>query len=448
MSGAKPLLIVTPFFSPQSHAAVFRAHKLAKYLPEYGWQPNVVTVDTNYHFNEDPALLRELPPSVEIHTARYIETTLRGLRMALGGRSRTYRTLNPGGDSAEPQRRTPAARPSIATRGYNYLRHRYIEVPDEHRTWISPAVGVARRLIRAKGIRLVYTSGMPFSSHAIGLALKADGCRWVADFRDPMAHGAKFLSNFPAVARRQKDIVRRTLNEADAVTGTSAGYPLLMKDYFPHARQTMQYIPTGLDQALLPPDDGMPVRPWPYLIFTGEFQTEYDDYFFEVLSLAMRSPSVAAKGYRVIIAGHLTLNQARVSPRLAKYGLSDVVEFVPHQAQSGLYHLIRHSVATLLIPGHTSHWWNHFAKLVDYIALRKPVVAVVPDPSDARSALSKSGLGVFLDGAPEKAAVRLAEFLSNPSACQVLDDDVCEQHTVRRQVQAFAEIFERLTLDQ
>ena len=49
----RSVLIVTPFFAPQNHAAVFRAYKLAKYLPQFGWKPIVLTVDTQYEFNED-----------------------------------------------------------------------------------------------------------------------------------------------------------------------------------------------------------------------------------------------------------------------------------------------------------------------------------------------------------------------------------------------------------
>ena len=75
-----PLLMMTPYFAPQSHAAMFRAHKLARYLPDHGYQPIVVTTDINYLYNDVPSLLSELPPEVEIHRARYIEPTLRGVR--------------------------------------------------------------------------------------------------------------------------------------------------------------------------------------------------------------------------------------------------------------------------------------------------------------------------------------------------------------------------------
>src|SRR5271170_4865002 len=90
---SRSVLIVTPFFAPQNHAAVFRAYKLAKYLPQFGWKPIVLTVDTQYEFNEDTALLTQLPEETEVVSARYIEPTLRAVRMALGGRDRKFKGL-------------------------------------------------------------------------------------------------------------------------------------------------------------------------------------------------------------------------------------------------------------------------------------------------------------------------------------------------------------------
>src|SRR5690349_4587223 len=84
----QPILIVTPFFAPQSHAAVFRAYKLAKFLPARGYRPFVVTVDTNYDYREDPNLLTALPREVTVVPARYVEPTLRGAEYALGLRDR------------------------------------------------------------------------------------------------------------------------------------------------------------------------------------------------------------------------------------------------------------------------------------------------------------------------------------------------------------------------
>jgi len=100
------VLIVTPFFAPQSHAAVFRAYKLAKYLPRFGWTPHVVTVDTNYAYNEDDSLLAALPPEVQIHRARYVEPSPRGLGFASGLADRRFATLKRAGAFDAP---SPAA---------------------------------------------------------------------------------------------------------------------------------------------------------------------------------------------------------------------------------------------------------------------------------------------------------------------------------------------------
>ena len=48
----KNILIITPFFPPQTHAAVFRAFKLVKYLKRTGWNPIVLTVNRNYLYLE------------------------------------------------------------------------------------------------------------------------------------------------------------------------------------------------------------------------------------------------------------------------------------------------------------------------------------------------------------------------------------------------------------
>lgn len=48
MKAKKSIRIIAPYFPPQTHAAVFRAYKLAMYLPDHGYDVHVVTVDTDY----------------------------------------------------------------------------------------------------------------------------------------------------------------------------------------------------------------------------------------------------------------------------------------------------------------------------------------------------------------------------------------------------------------
>src|SRR5690606_38591537 len=102
----------------------------AKLLPRFGWKPYVVTVDRNYLYNEDPTLLDDLPPEVEIHAARYVEPSPRGVRMALGGADRSFAALKRRGalDAARP---TAASNPGQggADRLRAYVRGRWLQAP-------------------------------------------------------------------------------------------------------------------------------------------------------------------------------------------------------------------------------------------------------------------------------------------------------------------------------
>src|SRR5271170_2649810 len=154
---SRSVLIVTPFFAPQNHAAVFRAYKLAKYLPQFGWKPVVLTVDTQYEFNEDVALLSQLPKETEVVCARYVEPTLRGLRMALGGRDRTFKGLRENGSGSN---HAAVQRPA-AMRAYQYFVKNWLQIPDAYWTWARTAIPVANKIMKERDIRLVFTTAPP-----------------------------------------------------------------------------------------------------------------------------------------------------------------------------------------------------------------------------------------------------------------------------------------------
>ncbi len=148
------VLIVTPYFAPQTHAAVFRSYKLAKNLPIFGSKPYVLTVDTNSSYHEDESLLNDLPSKVEIITARSIEPTLRGLRMALGGKNRTFaqkikEKIKNGNEVLESRKHQRGYTFSF----YQYLLNKYCYSPD---AWFRPALKIARKPIAEQDVKIVY----------------------------------------------------------------------------------------------------------------------------------------------------------------------------------------------------------------------------------------------------------------------------------------------------
>ena len=435
----RSVLIVTPFFAPQSHAAVFRAYKLAKYLPSVGWKPYVLTVDCNYRFNEDPALLDSLPAETEIHTARHIEPTLRGLRMALGGRDRRFTALKRA--DARLQNEAPVRSTSRLHQTYALALQRF-HAPDEYWTWHGPAVRKARALIRKHRIPIVFTTAMPYTSHRIGLTLKQQGLGWVADFRDPGTYAAKMSSSIRRVYNLQRQIERDTLRRADVVTVASSIFPMLFQDEYTLDRSAAaRFIPTGADEVFVSAPPRRLAGLERYIVFCGEFLPDYGREFLEVFARALERCASHDRA-KLLIVGRLEVNQRVVGPIVRDLALEEQVRFLDHMPQSDLYPIIKGAMAAVLAPGSKSHWWNLFAKLIDFIALRTRVIAIVPNPSEARLHLTDTGLGVFLDGDRETRTEALVAFLEGRCRQPHINGAACDRFLASRQVQDFAEVFE------
>lgn len=439
----RSVLIVTPFFAPQNHSAVFRAYKLAKYLPRFDWKPIVLTVKTQYQFSEDERLLADLPGAVEIVRTGYIEPTLRGVRMALGGRDRSFAATRsaPGRDSNSPP---TFDQHSVARRAYRSVREKFLHTPDDYWTWAITAIRAGKKLLHDRAIDLVFTTAPPFSSLVVGNALQKAGARWIADFRDPLAYTQRLSSDSPRIHWRQRNIVKDALRNADAVTVASSCFRSIYFDMFGKQRVEPVFIPTGMDTEIVSTPAGHVGQRPPYLLFAGEYLPDYDSAFLEAFANALRRPDVRRTGTKLLVVGTLELNRTRMMPLIEKFDLHEHVEFLDQQPQREVYKLLSAARAGVLIPGFRSYWWTTFAKMTDYIGMRKQVLAMVPDPSEARTALTRSGLGIFLDGSSSERSDTLARFLLSEDKLSQPNENECERYTALRQVQSFAELFESL----
>lgn len=305
---------------------------------------------------------------------------------------------------------------------------------------------MASDLIQRHQIPLVLTSALPYTSHRIGFRLKQRlGVRWIADFRDPATHSHRMFSPFERVFLRQRRAENLAVQHADAITVLAESYALILTEtYGLKDNSRIHFISTGLDESLLEsPRENAHRLSSPYLVFVGEFLTSYDDSFFRIFSQVVRNPQVAQTGVKILFIGREDVNGPLITPLARQYELERFIEIIDHLPQEQLYNYIREARAGLLIPGRRALWWSLYAKLVDYIALQKPVVAIVPNPSEARMHLERSGLGIFLDD-QERAAEQLTRFILSDTDVPEVDVEYCKQFLVKSQVSAFIKVFEHV----
>ena len=160
----RDVLIVTRNFAPTSHVSAERATKLAKYLPEFGWRPTVLTgARASSGLPENPELLADVA-GVEVVRARAPEFSL------------FYATRTDGRGAAPAVRR--ATRRGI-------LHPKSWLIPDSQVLWYPFAVRAAMR--RARTARWDVVVGTTFPPTALLIARTiASRLRipYVADFRD------------------------------------------------------------------------------------------------------------------------------------------------------------------------------------------------------------------------------------------------------------------------
>lgn len=450
----KKLLVITPYFAPQNHAAMFRVHKYVKYLHEFGIQPIVVTTDTNYNYKENPALLEEIPPDVEVHRTRFIETTVRGVAMALGrNKGDAVNNASPSGPSVAP---TEAPKPrgalaiakGTARKAYQWTRRNLINIPDPYISWYYTALPKCLELIEEHDIEMVYTTAAPYTTLMLGAKLKElTNVRWVCDMRDPLIYAQRTSSTQPHVFMYQRAILKRAFEQADLITHLSSSYVMIFRDMFGDAHlHKHHFIPTGVDEVAIQAaseQEGLKLDE-PYLLYSGEFLVEYRDFMFSILERVIKSPRFEEHGGKFVFVGSRDINE----PMVRSFASPEVLEhilFVDQVHQSKLYRYLLDSNGALLISGDTSRWAIAYAKLMDFLALEIPTIALVPDPSEAHTHLSRSGLGVFLSKSKDESAEQILDALARKLEPSEINHEYCARFLARRQVGDMAKLLTEVT---
>ena len=386
----KKVLLITYYFPPSGGAGVQRWLKTIKYLPEFGVEAIVLTVDPAVasYPQVDESLCADVPSSLKVYTTKTKEI------LSLYKRVSPKREVPYGGFANEPN-------PTLLQKISRFIRGNFF-LPDPRRGWNKYALAKAKEIIESEGITTVITTSPPHSTQLIGLELKKQypNINWVADLRDPWTDIYYNSDLYPTswAQRRNLKYERSVLEGADNIITVSEDCKRLFAEKA-NVTDKITVVPNGYDEndfkemikekGEITPNYSLTVintssllTPHYILSYVGVMAPQYD----------LEPLKSLVQGRKDILLRFVGVVSEEIQQEIKSWGVQ--AEFIPYVSHKQAIAYMRASDALLLfIPNVPNNEGILTGKLFEYLASGRKILLFGPENGDAMHLISECGAG-------------------------------------------------------
>uniref|UniRef100_A0A7C6AA17 Glycosyltransferase n=1 Tax=candidate division WOR-3 bacterium TaxID=2052148 RepID=A0A7C6AA17_UNCW3 len=396
----KKVLIVTYYAPPVGMAGVLRVTKLAKFLPEFGWQPILLTVKPISYFLYDPDLLNDLA----------------GITI--------YRS-----ESLDPARLLYFFRKDkpITVKSTGPLFINYLLFPDAKVLWVPFAVSLGKKLIEQEKPSLIFATAPPYSALLIGVYLKNYArIPLVSDFRDAYPTG---FTPPPIHFRYPVALLRRhILKKSDAIVAVNQGTATKLE-------KKAIVIENGYDPDEFSAKDEVPsifatIPPNHLTIFYAGTLWENEDALFAFLEAAK-----GLKNLKVLVAGRASIDcQSRLR------AFSPIVNYLGVLSHQVVISLMKKADILLYL---TKPNQPAGIKLYEYFGAGKPILAVCEGCNEAVRLIEHHNAGLVSSLSPDEIKSTLLAIIEKKG--NFCNQSALGRYNRKKQAERLAELFNSLT---
>jgi glycosyltransferase involved in cell wall biosynthesis len=359
----KRVLFVAHNFPPHGGSGVQRSVKFVKYLPEFGWDPVVLTSHASSGFVQDNSFAVDIPPDLPVFRVSAFST---GRLIA----------------AAKPYKLDLFPR----------LLAVLMALPDGQIWWARKCRRVVSEIINQYKPDAVYTTSGPYSSHFVGLWAKQKfGLPWFADFRDPWS--TNLVVPYPPFYRSiNRRIERRVTSMADIVSCVSRPWMEDIAKVLGRDAQKFCVIPNGYDPDDIPEPVQHVKRHSSFrIVHMGSFSpSRRPDAFVRAVRELIQEGLVNRDHFHCLFVGEGVHLYAPSKPPF------EVKDYVPHSDIARIRD--EADVLLLILPPVQENRGNYSGKIYEYIASSKNVLAIVPEGGVAEDLLKATRVGVITHG--------------------------------------------------
>ncbi len=429
----KKVLIITYYWPPAGGAGVQRALKFVKYLPQFGWEPIVLTVKNSDSPVDDTSLLKDIPEGTKVYRTKSLEPF--ELYKKFTGKKSDSKIPN----DVLLNKKNATIKDKIA----NWIRLN-VFIPDAKIGWKKYAVKKGLEIIKEENIDLIFTTSPPQTVALIGQTLsKRTGIKWIADFRDPwleIVYYQNVKRNW-ITTKIDASLERNVLSNASSIITISSDMIKLFESKV--SNQQYYLIPNGFDESDFSETECKRNNNFT-IAYTGSISKDRVPYpLFAALDKLINKDGI--KNIRLNFAGRYC---SEFMSEIEKYNLSNISDlkgFVPHNEST---QILQSADALLLVVDDVPNNKGFLTgKLFEYMGSKRPIFAIGPVDGDANEFIKNSNSGAMIDYKDNEGAyILLKEMFENWNNNNSTYTFEAEQYSRKNLTKKLAEVFDGASL--
>ncbi len=414
----KKIIYIAFYYNHTNEIASKRLQGLAKYLPEYGFEPIVIVPETGNKIPEN--------------NIRVVQTPYTDM----------MDKFMPKSDSKEVSAPKKESKPNKILSKMIHYAGEVFAYPDGMKYWYTPAMKETSRIIENEDIYGIISTSFPVTSHIIAhdLAAKYD-LPWIADLRD-LWNLNPYINHFFIRDYSERKLEKKTFANASVLTTTTE----MARDRLQslHPNKKIISVPSGYD-----PDDFKDLKP---------SKTDDQLRFMYAGSLynGKRDPTILFSGIKQLIdegkidSDKITLDfygdRGNLEELSSKFKITDIVNVngkIPHdqvlkeQMNSDVLLLISwmDEKEKMFIPG----------KVYEYMGCRKPVLSIGYREGSLKDMIEKTNIGYHAsseDEAKKYIYEYYTKYLNNELEYNA--NEYAKEYTMKNMAKRYAEILEEI----
>ncbi len=376
----KRVLIITYYWPPAGGSAVYRWLKFTKYLKEFGWEPVIYTAENGEYAEIDLSNEKDIPKDLKIIKQPIWEPYMFYKKFI--GQKKTEK-VNVGFLSEKKK-------PKFAEKVAVWIRGNFF-IPDARKFWIRPSVKYLTGYLKNNPVDAIISSGPPHSMHLIALQLKKKlHIPWVADFRDPWTNIDYYpeLLLTPFADRKHHRLEKSVVTMADCVLTVGSK---MTEEFQLMGAKRVETITNGFDTADY---DEKPVsldKEFTIAHFGTINKARNPQVLWEALTRLLKTNSELDKYLKLKFIGRLDTSVVSSLQETGLIKYLDKTDFIQHNE---VVTKERQSQILLLLINNTPNAEGILTgKFFEYLAAKRPILAIGPTKGDVANILNDSKAG-------------------------------------------------------